>query len=443
MTGLQVFAFEWKHFIRRPFKVVALLLYIGAAVYGLHNGAHLYWIQTMEIERITSETQEKRQECLGYFERGETGPQDRPWVNLQSPFWSIWYSETYHFKQPSPALVYSIGQAEQYGYYKRVSFMASPYDSDLTQEIANPERLQIGSLDFAFALLFLMPLLLLLLLYNLKSLEAERGFLALVEVQATSIRTWLLARVAFYFALLSLVTVLLVAYGATLTPIWVAARASLAPILGYGLLYLLLWTATYYLILSLGRSILGNTLMMVGIWLAFTFVIPAVVHQWISIEKPANLMTDLIDATRDKKWELYDQPDTVLRSRLYSLFPDIADSPVANDPDKIKEATSRSTSALINELLKENTAPIAADNRAKNQLIRRSYWFNPVPFFQNRLNTLCQTHYLDYEAYRGEIQTLIDQQIRILVLDTWQEVAVDKQKYLEYYERLQLASSHE
>ncbi|MEO0778285.1 MAG: hypothetical protein AAF146_17080, partial [Bacteroidota bacterium] len=205
----------------------------------------------------------------------------------------------------------------------------------------------------------------------------------------------------------------------------------------------LLWTATYYLILSLGRSILGNTLMMVGIWLAFTFVIPAVVHQWISIEKPANLMTDLIDATRDKKWELYDQPDTVLRSRLYSLFPDIADSPVANDPDKIKEATSRSTSALINELLKENTAPIAADNRAKNQLIRRSYWFNPVPFFQNRLNTLCQTHYLDYEAYRGEIQTLIDQQIRILVLDTWQEVAVDKQKYLEYYERLQLASSHE
>ena len=60
-------------------------------------------------------------------------------------------------------MVYSLGQAEQYGYYKRVTLFSSPYDADLSEELANPERLQTGTLDFAFVLLFLSPLLLLAL----------------------------------------------------------------------------------------------------------------------------------------------------------------------------------------------------------------------------------------------------------------------------------------
>ena len=98
-------------------------------------------------------------------------------------------------------MVYSIGQAEQYGFYKRVTFWASPYDADMAEEIANPERLQTGTLDFAFVLLFLLPLLLLILLYNIKSAEAEQGFLPLIEVQTASKNAWLLARMSFYFLL--------------------------------------------------------------------------------------------------------------------------------------------------------------------------------------------------------------------------------------------------
>ena len=82
--------------------------------------------------------------------------------------------------------------------------------------------------------------------------------------------------------------------------------------------------------------------------------------------------------------------------------------------------------------MKEATAPIKEQSEAKNTLIQQTYWFNPITFFQNQLNALAQTQYNDYENYRTDIQTLIDKCIKIMVLDIWNDVKVDKQKYLEY-----------
>ncbi|MGF1534719.1 MAG: hypothetical protein ACFCUI_13535, partial [Bernardetiaceae bacterium] len=71
-----------------------------------------------------------------------------------------------------------------------------------------------------------------------------------------------------------------------------------------------------------------------------------------------------------------------------------------------------------------------------NALIRQSYWFNPLTFFQNQFNALAQTHYQDYETYRRDIQTLVDKRIGIMASDLWNDAKVDKAKYLEYYQNL-------
>ncbi|MEL7428223.1 MAG: DUF3526 domain-containing protein, partial [Bacteroidota bacterium] len=194
----------------------------------------------------------------------------------------------------------------------------------------------------------------------------------------------------------------------------------------------------YYLILRGGESILSNTLKMVGAWLVVGFILPATVLQWISMEKPANLMTDLIDAKRDKRQELFDLPDSVFRAKLVALFPEIPDSPAAQDSTKIDGAYSDSGCALVNELMKESIAPIEADNETKNNLVRNSYWLSPMTYFQNRFNAIAQTHYDDYQNYRSEIQLMIDKQIRSMVLDTWNDTEIDKQKYLDYHTSLKI-----
>ncbi|MEM8896963.1 MAG: hypothetical protein AAGC85_02620 [Bacteroidota bacterium] len=436
MKNLHVFLYEWKHFVRSPFKVVALVLFMIAGVYGLHNGASLYHKQTAEIEKIKEKIQNDRSETLGYYELGVPGPESRPWVDLSTPFWAIWYSGPYHFKTPSPALVYSMGQAEQYGFYKRVSFQSSPYDADMTKEIANPERLQTGTLDFSFVMLFLLPLLLLISLYNLNSMEAEQGFLPLIQVQTSSRNAWLLSRVSFYVVLHLVVIGALLVYGGMLTGVFSHAGAAFGQMLGYSFLYLLFWSVIYYLFLRSGTTIMGNTLKMVGAWIFVAFIIPAIVHQWVSIEKPANLMTEFIDASRDGRQELAELPDSVFHAKVDALFPEIKDSPLAADDIKKKTAYLNSGPALVNELLKESTKPIEEENQNKNILVSRSYWFNPLTYFQNRFNFISETHYNDYQEYRNEIQVLIDKQIRTLVLDNWNAVKVDKNKFQEYNQTL-------
>ncbi len=436
MKYLDIFLCEWTHFIRSPFKVLALLLFVVASVYGLHNGADLYEKQMAEIEKINQKAQEQKEKIIAHYDKGEKSPEGRPWVDFTTPFWAIWNVPTYAFKTPSPAIVYSIGQAEQYGFYKQISVWASAYDADMAEEIANPERLQTGTLDFAFVVLFLLPLLLLILLYNLKSAETEQGFLPLIEVQTASKNAWLLSRMAFYFTLLVLVNVGLILYGTTLTPVFASAGQAFRQIIAYTFLYLIFWTILYFVILQKGKSILGNTLQMVGFWLLFTLIIPATVHQFVGITKPVNLMTDLIDVQRDGREELFAQPDSVIDNQIFALFPEIKQSKLANDTTKRLMLRNYSASALANKMVKEATTPITQENQSKNALIQQSYWFNPLTFFQNQFNTLSQTHYQDYEMYRQDIQHLIEKRIKTMVMDIWNDAKVDKKKYLEYEKSL-------
>ena len=436
MKNVFLFLYEWKHFVRNPFKIMAILLFIIASVYGLHNGEQLYHNQKAEVEKIEQRIVEQRQEVIKEnFQKGNLVPENRPWIDYSTPYWAIWFSYPYHFKKPSPAMVYSIGQSEQFGFYKRITFWASPYDADLAEEIANPERLQTGTLDFAFALLFLMPLVLLVLLYNLKSAETEQGFMPLIEVQSASKDAWLLSRVSFYVLLLLLVSVALLFYGAILTHVIGQTGNAFGQMLFYTLVYLIFWSALYFLILRNSKSILGNTLQMTAVYLLFAFIIPAVVHQFLSIRHPANLMTDLIDV-RDQQEELYGQPDSVFQAKLNVLFPEIVNSPVYRDSTKRGLARNQSASALVNELKKASIQPIERENQVKNTFINSTFWFNPVSFFQNRFNLIAQTHYNDYQTYRKEIQHLIDTQIHTLVMDLWKDRKVDEQTYEEYVQLL-------
>ncbi|MEL7339132.1 MAG: DUF3526 domain-containing protein, partial [Bacteroidota bacterium] len=137
---------------------------------------------------------------------------------------------------------------------------------------------------------------------------------------------------------------------------------------------------------------------------------------------------------------LYNSPDSVFQARLNTLFPEIPLTLVAQtqDSSRIQAALYDSSSALTNELTKESTAQIEAGNDRKNALIQASYWLNPLTFTQHQLNRLTQTDYYDYLQYRHEVQMEIEKQIQRLVEDTWDGVEVDKERYLEYIQDLDL-----
>ena len=175
---------------------------------------------------------------------------------------------------------------------------------------------------------------------------------------------------------------------------------------------------------------------MMGFWVLFVFIIPAAILQWVSIEKPTNLMIDIIDVKRDKTSDIYNQSTQLKDKQLFNLYPSLKSTEIAKDSILIKGARRSSIIALVNEAMKEAIAKIESDHQTKNEIIVNTYWFNPVTYSQNKLNQFSKTHFNDYESYREDIQKSVDKRIKIMVLDIWNNVKVDKAKYLSYFEIL-------
>lgn len=435
MRYLNTVLFEWKHFIQSPFKIVGVILFIISGIYGLHNGVDLYVKQNNEINKLNQKAQLEKATILGFYNKNQKGPKTKPWVDLTKPIWAIRNVPTYHYKKPSPNIVYSIGQTEQYGFYKKISLYSSPFDADMTKEIANPERIQFGDLDFSFAVLYLLPLLLLILLYDIKGSESEQGFLPLILVQTGSKQWWVLARITFYTILVIGLLIALMYYGSTLIAID-NPFAAFWNIFFWIIGYLMFWVTLYFIILLFGKNTITNTLKMMGIWLFFVFIIPATVAQWISNTHPVNLMTDIIDVKRDKKDQIYKALATKTDDELLQLHPNLKHTGITKTNSNIETLRSNSRIALVNTALKDAIKNIEDNNTSRNKHISKTYIINPVTFFQNKLNQITHTDYNSYKVYRDDVQHLIDTRINTLIYDTWTNIKINKNKYNDYTKSL-------
>ena len=432
MTFVNIYLLEWKHFIRSQYKVIAIFLFILASVYGIHNSVFLYQTQINEIAKIEERVSQERQEFVKkHLAEDQSTLQNNNSRDYTSPYWALRQFPLYHFKKPSPSMVFSIGQSEQYGFYKRITFNSSPYDNDLSEEIANPERLQMGTFDFSFALLFLLPLVLVILLFNIKSNEIEQGFMSLIEVQVSSRNSWIVARVGFYSFLALLMSYGLILYGSLLMTSPQPIKTAIASMMLYTFFYILFWSTLFLLIIIKNKNLLSIILQMSFSFIMFAFVTPGIIHQLLSINYPVNLMTDLIDV-RDQRQELYAQPHDVINSKLKIIYPQIENGSIMNDSLKVKSVLSQSIPALVNNIKKKNIGTVEEEIQSKIDFVNKFNIVNPIVFFQNKINAVSETHYDNYQSYRNEIQTLIDKQIDILIEDLWSGRKVDESRYKEY-----------
>ncbi len=436
MSLINIFLYEFNHFRKSKAKVIAYLLFLSTCVYALYNGFSLQNKQKTTIDGIEQKIQEGITKVLGWFDEGKTGPEDRPWIDVSTPFWALWHTPTYTIKTPSPLLPLGIGQSEQYGFYKQVSNWSTTYDSDMVEELANPERLINGNIDFAFIILFLMPLLLIVLTYNINGLEKDQGFDRLISIQVGNIQHWLLARSGFYFLLILVTNAVLILSIGILNNAFADFGSEMISLLIVATLYLCFWTIISYFIILKSSGTSSQAFTMISVWLLLCVVIPGAVHQYASIRYPANLMTDFLDVNRKEAYSVFEVSSDTLAQKLKAIYPQLANTKNGQDSVSDESIVQHTVSALINEMNKLAVNNIESLNDEKNQLIAASYWFNPVSFFQNKWNNITSTDYNAYKKYRSEVQKDIDNKMELLVIECWDKKKVDKITYQTYLERL-------
>ena len=429
---LDILKFESFHLINSPYKIISILLYAISILYGCQTGYDLFKKHNIEIKSIKSKNADFEKKMLVQYDELEQGLIEKPRRDPTIPYWAIWNTPSYALKSPSPMIVFSTGQAEQYGYYKKVTNWSTVFDNDLAEEIANPERLALGTLDFSFVLLFLTPILLIILLFNIGGLEKDNGFDKLIYLNDISKKSWLITRFLYYFLVLfTLICFLLIPY-AVLAGVFTNELMSFFTLMVLIFLYIFLWVSIFYFINYWGKGSVDQAIKMISIWVALSIIMPGLFHQITSIKFSTNYMIDYLDVARDQRYEIFDMSTDTLQNELLESFPVLKSSVYAQDTTINKGIINRSISGLVNILNKKAAGKIEKESELKNNFVRSTLLLNPIMYFQNKINEVSKADYYAYRLYRENIQNSIDKKIELILRETWNKEEVDKERYIEY-----------
>jgi len=429
---LNILKFESFHLINSPYKIISILLYAISIFYGCHTGYDLFKKHNIEIKSIKSKNADFEKKMLVQYDELEQGLIEKPRRDPTIPYWAIWNTPSYALKSPSPMIVFSTGQAEQYGYYKKVTNWSTVFDNDLAEEIANPERLALGTLDFSFVLLFLTPILLIILLFNIGGLERDNGFDKLIYLNDISKKSWLIMRFSYYFLVLfTLICFLLIPY-AVLSGVFTNELMRFFTLMLLIFLYIFVWVSIFYFINYWGKGSVDQAIKMISVWVALSIILPGLFHQITSIKFSTNYMVDYLDVARDQRYEIFDMSTDTLQNELLESFPVLESSVYAQDTTINKGIINRSISGLVNILNKKASGKIEKESELKNNFVRSTLLLNPIMYFQNKINEVSKADYYAYRLYRENIQNSIDKKIELILRDTWNKEEVDKKRYIEY-----------
>ena len=175
-------------------------------------------------------------------------------------------------------------------------------DSDVIEEISNFERLVNGNVDFSFLILYLLPLLLIILLYNIFGLEKDLEINNLILNQIGGYNKWIINRLIFYiFLVSSFVNILLLLVGVINQSI----DSDLLKLVVLVNIYIFILFVTFYYIIKLSNSSFSIAFKMITVWLIFYVIVPGAAHQYSNLRYPTNYMTDFLDANREETYAIF------------------------------------------------------------------------------------------------------------------------------------------
>ncbi len=311
-----------------------------------------------------------------------------------------------------PALPHSalaVGQADLLPSYYRVSSEAREVVL-ASADTENPLRLLTGRFDVAFVVIYLVPLLTVALAHNLLSSEQEQGTLALALSQPVRLRDLLAGKVAVRLAIVVSVVVASAALGCLAAGVPITGTDdSLRFALWAAVVcaYATFWLAVAVAVASLGLPSATNAMVLSGLWLALTVLVPSAINLTVMTAYPVPSRVELVQAMRDAA-----QAATAEGARLlgqyYQDHPEFAadtTDAAVTDFNVVRLAVEDRTEALVR--------PVAArfDEQLTRQqaLVERVRYLSPAILVQEALSDLAGTGAQRHRRFVAQVLAFHDQ----------------------------------
>ena len=306
---------------------------------------------------------------------------------------------------PGPLAALAVGQGDLLPYYYDVSIYTNESSFQQNGEVENPLNLMVGRFDLAFVTVYLLPLLVLALSFNVLSEEREQGTLALTLSQPVSARAVVGAKLAFRALLV----------------VGLAAGVSLLGILATGgfaasgrvllwcatvTLYALFWFALAAWFNSLRRSSAWNATVLVGAWLVLVVVLPAAINIAAGLLHPLPSRVEMITAQREASNDAVNRRSELL-ARYLEDHPEMASGVVAEEPGL--GALAWAATDAVNGRLEQVTAVHDARRAEQLALIRRYRFLSPALLAQGVLMDAAGTGDARFARFQSQVRDFAEQ----------------------------------
>ncbi|MEP3225607.1 MAG: DUF3526 domain-containing protein [Parasphingorhabdus sp.] len=311
---------------------------------------------------------------------------------------AAYYAFHFTFAPPSDFAFAAMGQRDSSPWKHRIRMLALEgqiHESDTR----NADFGLVGRFDFAFLAASVAPLLLILLLYDLRASERTvRRHDLLVATAGSPLQLWLpraLVRVGL-LALLLLAPLWLAALieGSSATALWQAS----AIVVGS----LLIWWLIAELVsrVDAAPSILLTTL--IGIWLALAIVMPALSKSMIEASNPVPNGGEILLLQRETVNDAWDLPKEDTMIPFVEDHPELADHAVIDGPWAWKWYYA------FQHVGDQKTAPLVQQYRegrlSRDRQARLVSMLSPTSFVERAFEKLAKTDATSMIAYEDAVR---------------------------------------
>ncbi|MFN3578842.1 MAG: DUF3526 domain-containing protein [Pseudomonas sp.] len=273
------------------------------------------------------------------------------------------------------------------------------YSQLFDAELLNPQVASVGPYDFAFFIIFILPVWLILLCHGLLARDEEEGTGPLLRAHSASLWPLLLVRIGLRF-LMTLTACLLLLLAASL---WIGIEWDGRLLAWAGLVfsYLLFWSAVCCVVVALRRSSVWTAVVLLAIWTLLVLITPATLSAWNEQRYPLSDIAQLVLKQRQVVHTGWDLPKEQTFERFFQNHPEWSET--APVTERFHWKWYYAMHQVGDESIAAELAHYRQQLAQREQADRLASWWLPTVGMQRGLTGLANTDLVDHLVYLDSI----------------------------------------
>ena len=394
------FIYELKLLIRNKWLPILGLLLLITFAFATYNGNFKAQKRSKEIAAIEAKTANRDTNMLKVLDSVEQGisvkthPRNIP----SSPMVLGYQFPRIATMPPNSMSAIAIGQSDIFSDVIIPKTVEDDFSIDFT-EMTNSVQLLFGSFDLTFAIIYLLPLLIIAFSYNILSAEKERGALRLLASQPISIYKWIFQKMLLRFFWISIIAIAALAIAFLINDItlW---QIQLVWFIGLTLVYMLFWFSLSFLINLLGSSSAKNAVFLIGLWVLLVLLVPSALNQIGNSIYPTPSRNKMVNTMRELKVDASKKQDEIMDNYLRD-HPELATKGGKGNYN----FWHRYMASL--DLVAQEIDPLFSlyDQQLKTQQswIDKWIWLSPSLIINKEMNRISGNSTADYQNFKNQV----------------------------------------